>query len=213
MNKAEENFKVLFSWIISIIILCLGFWFIWYVFGLFNSVQPPVQAAIITAFVGFTSLIISNFYTREREINLKLREKKVEVYSKFIKSWIQTLLNIGLKSNQNSSDSKDVNPDDHLQEFTKTLKEITDDLILWGSDEIIKDYCDLRKKLPNENSTEIAKTSGIISFGKFMLSIRKDLGHSNTGIDEYDLMSLFITDSDKLRALKPEIDKFLKSIK
>lgn len=123
------------------------------------------------------------------------------------------MLNIGLKSNPNSSDSKNINPDDHLQEFINTLKETKDDLILWGSDEIIKVYCDFEKSLPNENSSEIAKTAGIINFGKFLLSIRKDLGHSNTGIDEYDLISVFVQDIDNYRKIKPQIDEFLKSIK
>lgn len=89
MNKAQENFKVLGSLLILIFLLCLGAWTLWYVVGLFNSLEPPVEAAIITAFVGFTSLIISNIYTSQREINLKLREKKLK--------YIQNSLNLGYK--------------------------------------------------------------------------------------------------------------------
>jgi len=166
---------------------------------------------MITAFVGFSSLIISNFYTSQREINLKLREKKVEVYSKFIESWIQTLLSIGLKSKENSSNNlTSLNTDYLIQDFTNTLKEITDDLILWGSDEIIKNYRDFQKTLPHEYSSEMEKNAGIINFGRFMLAIRKDLGHRNQGIDEYDLMSFFITDIDNFREKKPQIDELIK---
>ncbi|MFM6076426.1 MAG: hypothetical protein ACKPB9_33385, partial [Dolichospermum sp.] len=179
IKKIQEILKLLLSLLILLPFFGLTIWCLWYLVRLFNSVEPPVQAAIITAFVGFASLIISNFYTRQREINLKLRDKKVEVYSKLIESWIQTFLNVSLKSkNNNNYHVNDLTNDVDLQDFTKTLKEITDDLILWGSDEIIKNYCDLQKTLPNENSSEIVKTVGLINFGKFMLCIRKDLGHS-----------------------------------
>jgi hypothetical protein len=214
MKEIQEIFKLLLSLLILLLFFGLAIWCLWYVVRLFNSVEPPVQAAIITAFVGFTSLIISNFYTRQREINLKLRDKKVEVYSKFIKLWIQTFLSIGLKSQENSSNiSTFPNNDDHIGNFTKDFKEITDDLILWGSDDIIKNYCDLQKTFPNENSSEDEKTAGLVNFGKFMLAIRKDLGHRNQGIDEYNLMSLFINDIDNLRVLKPQIDELIKTIK
>ncbi|MFM7407177.1 MAG: hypothetical protein ACKO3K_11065 [Cuspidothrix sp.] len=214
IKKIQEILKLLLSLLILLPFFGLTIRCLWYLVRLFNSVEPPVQAAIITAFVGFASLIISNFYTRQREINLKLRDKKVEVYSKLIESWIQTFLNVSLKSkNNNNYHVNDLTNDVDLQDFTKTLKEITDDLILWGSDEIIKNYCDLQKTLPNENSSEIVKTVGLINFGKFMLCIRKDLGHSNKGIDEYDLMSLFITDIDNFRVSKSQIDELIKAIK
>jgi hypothetical protein len=214
MKEIQEIFKLLLSLLILLLFFGLAIWCLWYVVRLFNSVEPPVQAAIITAFVGFTSLIISNFYTRQREINLKLRDKKVEVYSKFIKLWIQTFLSIGLKSQENSSNiSTFPNNDDHIGNFTKDFKEITDDLILWGSDNIIKSYCDLQKTLPNENSSSNEKTAGLVNFGKFILAIRKDLGHRNQGIDEYDLMSFFITDIDNFRVSKPQIDELIKAIK
>jgi hypothetical protein len=212
MNKFRELLKTIGFLLILIGFFCLTAWGIWYIFRLFNSLEPPVEAAIITAIVGFTSLIISNFYTSQREINLKLREKKVEVYSQFLEAWIKTLLNIA-KSNQDVPESNLQDYNKNIQEFSDVLREITDDLILWGSDEIIKEYSDLRIRLPKEDSSEFEKQIGIIKFGKFMLSLRNDIGHKNKGIDEYDLMSLFINDIDKLRVLKPQIDNFFESTK
>ncbi|MFM6912254.1 MAG: hypothetical protein ACKPKW_24440, partial [Dolichospermum sp.] len=63
IKKIQEILKLLLSLLILLAFFGLTIWCLWYLVRLFNSVEPPVQAAIITAFVGFASLIISNFYT------------------------------------------------------------------------------------------------------------------------------------------------------
>jgi Co/Zn/Cd efflux system component len=209
MSKLKETFKLLGSFVLLIALTYLAGWGIWESFKLFSNLEPPVKAAIITAIVGFTSLTASSFYTSQRETRLKLREKKVEVYSRFLKAWVKALLDIGkIEVNDETSNQA---YQDKIQNFSKELREITDDLLLWGSDEIIKEYSYLRINLPNESSTDIEKNIGIVRFGKFMLSLRKDLGHNNKNIDEYDLLSLFVNDIDIMRVVKPQIDELLKT--
>ncbi|HLP89246.1 MAG TPA: hypothetical protein VK184_11735 [Nostocaceae cyanobacterium] len=195
--------------LLFILIIISLFW----LFDLFNKVEPPVQAAMVTALVGFGSLVITNLYTTQREINLKLREKKVEVYSELLKSWITAFLDLTLNARENNYQPNSVSRDQTLNKFIEQIKDIKDDLILWGSDEIIKKYSQLTKDYQEENKNDLEQTVSLIMFGKFMLSLRKDIGHNNIGIDEYDLMSIFINDIDDYRELKPEIDKIIESKK
>ena len=180
MKKLKDSFIYLASLSISLLGLGLIAWGGWYFFRLFISLQPVVQAALVTATLGFTSLIITNIFTSQREINLKITEKKVEVYSKFVEGWITTLFKLAgeskLKNNLNSEELGNAQP---IQEFSNLLLDITDDLILWGSDDIIKKYSEFRENLPDEQSTEIEKQLGFIRFAKFILDIRKDIGHKN----------------------------------
>jgi hypothetical protein len=205
-----KKLKEFISFFGVLLFLSLIAWLGWYLLGLFSSLQPVVQAAFITAIVGFTSLTCSNFYTSQREINLKLREKKVEVYSRFIEGWIKAFLKLAIKI-KNGEDNYQDAASTELQEFSALLLDITDDLILWSSDDVLKKYCEFRENLPGEQSSEFEKQLGFINFCKFMLDIRKDLGHLNKGIDEYDLLSLFLETKaiDEYRKLKPDIDEFL----
>ncbi|MDL5055392.1 hypothetical protein QQ056_17825 [Oscillatoria laete-virens NRMC-F 0139] len=148
---------------------------------IFVSLPSWAFALTTTGLVGVITLALSNYFTTKREIELKLREDKTKVYSSFIKGWFNVLLN---KDNVNYLD---------IQDFKQFIADFTGDLILWGSDEVIKEYSNFRELAIN---LEPNPNIQILQFEKLMYSMRKDLGHKNKDLYNHELLKLFINDFD-----------------
>lgn len=157
-----------------------------YLISILASLQQEVSATIIagmvTIIVSILSITIGKYYERKMVIEKELREKKIPMYEEFIEFFLNMFLSKKIKDKEMS--------DDEMNNF---FNKFTQKLLVWGSDEVISQWSNYRRKvLKNPQDTE--KT--MFEFEKLLLAIRKDTGHANKNINQGDLLGLFINDID-----------------
>lgn len=189
----------------SRIVLLLGFgifvvfaWTIWLLFEYFvvflEKANPSVSAAIIggmtTVMAGIIVAVLTQRQIKNRELDEAHREKKVEIYHRFLEVIAQTIL----KKNPNVSIK--VLSDKELINYIVSFKT---DLILWGSPKVINAL------LKFEHSSKNREDSVLLVVDELYRAIREDIGLSNHGLKQNQLIKIFLTDpeeADKLSKVR-----------
>lgn len=188
--------KQLFQLLLGIALIAGAAYCIWRVALFFiekmQQVNSSVAAAIIgamaTVTAGILAVIITQKQTKIREIEEAHREKKVEIYNKFLTTIIRVLkgANENIKSEPISE-----------EELIELLVEYKREILLWGSPKVIK------AQLHYET---VAGNTYLMfhAVDNLYRAIREDIGLSNKGLQPLDLFKLFLKDPQ-------EIDAFLQS--
>lgn len=133
-----------------------------------------VSGTILISVIG---LIISRYLQQKREQEVAHRDKKTEMYDKYLKEIFDLFPNI-----------RDKKHTDHPEKLTLFLRDFQRKLILWANPDTIKSYAEWNKEL----TTPPQRVKAIIKMIDFFLSIRKDLGHGNKGIKREQIAGLFL---------------------
>jgi len=173
--------------ILLLVCITIGIYFllrqIWLGFSL---LQKDVAAAIVaasgTVLISVLSLIISKRWERMKEIQQEHRRKKIPIYEEFIQFWFKVLFSQQAGSQQVSE-----------KEITKFLSDFTQKLILWGSDEVLRDFSNFRVRFANINPDK-PPIDIMFEFEKLLYDIREDTGHKNRNLKRGDILALFIND-------------------
>jgi hypothetical protein len=154
------------------------------ILGLFYEIgQAPWQfITILIALVGTLITFAGNY---QIQIRNEQKPKKVEIYEKVIKFFFDSIFAKKL--------GQEIKNDDEL---TQWFTDMTPDLILWSSDEVLRIYIKFRQ-LANKN---MGDSSGnfILLFGEMLLAMRKDLGHQNNEIDKLSILGTFVSDIENI---------------
>jgi hypothetical protein len=188
MKKIVIRFLSLIIGFIIIAGILIGLWYLITNFWrLLMSLQKEVSVAIIaavsTVFVSVFSVTVVKYYEHKRMIDQELRQKNIPIYEGFIeflfKIWHQ----------QHGKELSD-------KEMQKFVTEFNQKLIIWGSDDLIKQWSNYRKRCINVE--EGSKNFEIMfDLEKLFLTIRKEIGHKNKDIEKGTILSMFINDIDK----------------
>lgn len=191
-NKSKSNFLMIILGLIIIIAIITVFIFVVWQFGIyFTSLESDLSSAIIVASSAFAISIVSLILTKQwetrKEIEKEHRKEKKPIYMEFVAFWLKLFLDVKQKKKIDDDDS------------TKFLSEFTQKIIIWGSDEVIKKYSDLRRILvevdQNEKDPKKALENTRKQLQKFedlLYAIRVDIGHKNFNLNQTDLLALFI---------------------
>jgi hypothetical protein len=162
-------------------------WLLW--LG-FRDLSPQVAAAAIagsvTAIVSVASLILSRQWERRREIEQEHRRQKIPVYEEFIKFIFRVVMS-GKPNSPAMSES----------DMISAIMSFSQSLIVWGADDVIRDYAQFRRMSASAGQPG-APVPMLLAVERLLLSIRKDIGHSNKGLKAGDLLSLFINDIEQV---------------
>lgn len=124
--------------------------------------------------------ICGQIYLKRKEISQKHFEKKVDVYQKFASGFV----GLGL-----------VDEAERTRRITENLPEFQKAVLIWGNAQMIKDYLTFQKMLAMGATNQLSP----LVITDFMLKmIRKDLGHNDISLNEYDLARFVINDVDKV---------------
>ena len=189
-NDMRSKLKKALSFILVLAILAalgyvswmVGKWFFIWFGGLKKEVVAGIIAGLTAVTVSIVSLVLSKYYERKAVVRNEHREKKVPIYEKSINFWFKVLM---------SEKAGETPPSE--QEIIKFLTEFTQDLIVWGSDSVLKSFTAFRETLIAFDGKE-PPIEGMILFEKYMLEVRKDLGHKNKNLKKGDILALFIND-------------------
>ena len=162
------------------------------------SADPKISAAIIaamtTVFVGLTAVIITQRQTKLREIEEAHRKKKVEIYQKYLET-ITSLI-----AGENKKVTMEAPSEQELIDYLVGFK---NELLLYCWAKVIKAQLEV----------EITSASGgdvFMAVDKIYKSIREDIGLSNAGLNNLELIKLFLKDPTELdgeKASNKEIKK------
>ena len=193
MRSIRKRLPILFA-----LAILAGFaYLIWTAFGtLFawigsqdSEVITTVIAATATILAALVAVVVSQQWTKKREIAESHRQQKIDLYTPFIKMVMDQM------QRQKNASSKDAAA--NTANVDKFFREFTTGLVLWGSPKFVRSYLKFREAA-NENSSE----NLILLMDDLIRALRKDLGHSDWLLPRGDLIKTFLTDPE-------EVDKML----
>lgn len=176
--KRDTDWQSIGLGIIAITIVGLVVW------GLFHEIgKAPWQ--FITILIALFVALITFAGNFQIQIRNEQRPKKTEIYDKVINLFFDIIMSSKLGRQPKSQ-----------EKLVEELAEITPDLILWASDDVLKLY--IKFRTISNGKVQDATDNSLILFGKLLLAMRKDLGHSNTGIDQLSILGTFVNDVDNI---------------
>lgn len=187
-SQAQEKKQIA----LGLFLVCLLAFVIYLLFSkiwtVFSSINPILGAGFVAAsatiIVSLISVLVSKHLERRATISAHLREKKIPTYEKIINFIFSITFADKLGKDRLTE-----------KEVIQFMAEITQELVIWGSDDMLEAFYNFRKK-SIENSQEKQENSYKILFmvEDLLLAIRKDLGHANKKISRGKILGLFIND-------------------
>ena len=197
-SRRTFNLKAIASSLFALLFLASIAWLLVWVgmklLGIFSGMNSTLAVSLITA---STTIIVSTFtimagryFERKKEREALYRDKKTAIYEEFLVVLFQTFLEAKEGENTNQETGTDM---------VKFLREHHRKLILWTGPKGLKAYSDWHKLL----QTGLPTAQTVLKMERFFLALRTDLGHSNKGLKEGDILRLILNDTDLLlRAAK-----------
>lgn len=145
--------------------------------------NPNVAAAIIAGLTATAAAVYNQRQTRLREISESHRKQKVELYGKYMDI-------IDFTTNLSKEDRLgEIAEGSVPKELEDLFREIRRGFLVWASPDVIKAYEQFRLAGNAGGGLVILRRADQV-----FRAIRKDLGNSNWGLKEGDLMKLFLKD-------------------
>lgn len=166
-----------------LVVLCfIGlFYFIAQLINIFNELSDQLKASTIQV-IGIVSVALITYFAnksleRKRVVESSLREEKRKMYDEYIKFYFRVFS--GDKVNDKPSEA----------EMTKFFVEKNPTIVTYASNSVIKEVGKMRLRL-SSNPESMFVVENVLK------EMRKDLGHSSSGLDKADILRLFINDID-----------------
>lgn len=154
-----------------------------------ESANPSVSAAVVgamaTVLVGVGGALYTQAQIKKRDIEEAHRERKVELY----KGFLDMVARMTAEHNENVS----LEPPTQ-QELVDFLVEFKTNVVLWGSPKVINAQLKFQK---------VSESGGNVLFAVDDLykAIREDIGLSNKGLDNRQLVKMYLSDPGELDAM------------
>ena len=161
---------------------------VWTIWKTLTSVSPQVGTALVagmaTLLVSVFSVLWSKRVDREREIEQEQRQQKIPVYEDFLSLIFRIVFAEKLGENPVSE-----------QEMLKIFRLFAQKLLVWGSDEVLKEYATWRR-ITTSSVAQENPVFHLFAIERLLFAIRKDVGHKNKNLKQGDLLSIFVNDID-----------------
>lgn len=196
------------SFISGLLLLVVVGWFLGVFAGVvqraFQGASDTVVAAAIAALVSVVTFSVGRYFEQERERKARANSEKMEVYQRFFEFYFQ------LFSNPDFVDR----PEGEAW-MGRFIIEFQRELLLWGSDSVLRSYVEFRQILEYQSTVEhddenlaqwLAPT--IEAAAKLLRSMRKDIGYRFTSFSAKDLAIFQLQRSDPhFEALLRELEQ------
>lgn len=176
--RRNTNWQNIGIGIIAITILGLVSW------ALFHEISKAPWP-FITALVALLGALITFAGNLQIQIRNEQKPKKTEIYDKVINFFFDSILASKLGRQPKSE-----------EELIQGFAEMTPDLILWASDDVLNLYIEFRQMASSD--LQNSPNSPILLFGQLLLAMRRDLGHQNKKMDELSILGTFVNDVQNL---------------
>lgn len=198
--------KSILSFVLGIVLFAIVGWllgvFSGFVHNVFQEASDTVKAAAIAALVSVVTFSVGRYFEQERERKARANVEKIKVYERFFEFYFTMFSN---------SDYVD-RPEDK-DWVVKFLIEFQRELLLWGSDGVLRSYINFRQALQNHANVEqndddlaLVLAPTIKAAAMLLRSMRQDIGYRFTSFSAQDLAILQLQSSD------PHFSKLLKEL-
>lgn len=162
----------------------LTLWLLQVVFSWLAALEQVFSPEVMLLLgVGGGLLILLGLHQRRitaAQLQRDLRDRRAGVYREVVKFYLEIMLWEKLGKEPKTE-----------EEVIRFHAKVTPQLLMWGSDAVIKRYAQLRSQtIEGENNS----VDLIFEFEKLFLAMRQDLGHANQGLRKGDVLSLFVND-------------------
>ena len=147
---------------------------------IFTFLNQKAISTIIVACGGIVAVMLTHYWTTKREIRASHWLRQSEVYKDFVENTIVKLMQ---EAHDEQIQQQTIN---NLQHY---IIHFVGTLIVWGSSSVIHAYRHFQKVA----AVSVPDPEMLISSLEDLLKeIRKDLGHKDKGLKQYDLYNLFL---------------------
>lgn len=186
MNK---NFQMF----IGFLIICALGWGLYeliallfeYISTLNKEIATVIIAGSTTVIISVISVVLGKYYERKLAIEKELREKKIPAYQNLVKFFFEALY-----------EQEKFNKKIATKKLTNEFSKITQELMIWGSDDVIKAWSEFRQSTSNSEQVEVNYKTVILLEDLFK-EIRKDIGYKGWNMKKGEILGLFINDIEK----------------
>ena len=177
MNK--ENFL---GFLFGCLLVALLGWIVWHFILVIQEADANVKASIFGVLGVLLPAILTNFFTRRREINARHFSEKRGAYGEIIDIIFDVISST--KSGKNLPDKALVNK---MMVFKKKL-------MVWGGPEVIESWNEF--EIESERAGDDPKKI-LTAIERVLRAMRKDLGHDDNRLKFGSLFGLLILAKDK----------------
>lgn len=158
-------------------------------FTFLESANPSVSAAIVgamaTVLVGISGALYTQNEIKKREIEDAHRSRKVEIYKEFL----YLIPRIMAEGNSNVS----IKPPSQ-QELVDFMIGFKTNVVLWGSPSVINAQLNFQR-------TSAEGGNVLVAADRLYKAIREDIGLSNRGLSNNQLVKMYLKNPDEIDAL------------
>ena len=148
-----------------------------------------ITIGLLVGLIGLLSTVIKMYHDKNREIELKLSDKKYSTYSEII----TTLFDLINKQKGLNNFTED--------EILNRVMDVKRDLILYGNDAIIKKFCEWE-----ENQL---KKKRLWIWVELVALARQDMGNKRTKIKADDILKSLLNEQNDYKEFKKNTYEFL----
>lgn len=188
MAKRGKRPQLLMSFtLLALLVVGMVFATRWALQGLLK-VDPELGAALATGFVAVVvtvlSVAVSKYYERRSAVEQALREQKVPIYERLI----DFVFRITFAEKRGETVPTE-------QEMVLFMTELTRDLVIWGSPDVIRSFSSFKRLSSSAGSGSHIPI--MFAVEDIFRAIRKDLGHGDTLLKKGDILAIYINDIDE----------------
>ena len=184
----------------ALVTLVILGWLAWVAFTLFwgglTSLEPAVLSPLLLASGTLMGVVVTvvggQAFQRAAAREDAQRPRKIEIYERFMKEWAD-VLQLGKPRENRQTQEPSPAVVEYLGQFSR-------EVILWGSAGVVKAYSHFMQVSRGAEGNPQVGEEAVFAFEKTLLHIRSDLGHSNRGLAEGDVLRLFVTDIEQVLA-------------
>jgi hypothetical protein len=191
----SHKIRQMLVYVVVLAVIAGVFSLFWTIFRDFFQFLREADANVVAAlFVGSATIIASiftvvlgQFFARGREIADAHREKKTQIYAKFLQQMVQFLRDFA------KEDSKDLLQHPGVEDF---FYEFHTDILLWASPRVIRTWLHFR------NASDTSKgVQTLIAMDNLIRAMRADLGLGNRLLSKGDLIKVLLSDPHEMDAM------------
>jgi len=147
------------------------------------TIYVPLVVTLTTASLGLGATLYSQARTRRQEIESAFRERKIEIYLDFLNTLKEVFL----------AEKKELNrPKVKQSELVVKLIEVRTKAVLWGSTGVLQALSEFSKVGENNPRAMLSVMD------RLQREMRKDLGLSNSGLEEEFFIKLILRNPEEL---------------
>lgn len=168
--------------IVVILIPFITIYILWLIFTLISSMDlsktnPNIGAALIAGIVSILAILLNQYFTKRKEVDFLMWEKKEKIYSGFLESYFKYL-----------SAEKVADKEKFLKEINY---EFTKNVLLTGSKKVVNSYYSF-KEFAKNNPEQEGLILGYLE--EVIHAMRKDLGNGRK-LEAGRMLSLMFDDT------------------